>query len=318
MGIYDKLLRGQIMSVDPVRNLCTVLVSDALSEVECSLIYPFVSGNSGIRFMPKGGEYVLVSFSPIGVPRIVGFMLPSKQIEVYEAEKDRIFLRKLDPGDVCIYTGENVSEIFLSDKGQVEIGAGITSAQFDAVRRAIEFISGMIRWTLLSGVSLGAGYVIRNIAGMDQRFTGQVEFRVDVENATGKLASLKMGNVLDENGIPEIGDSGGMKLISLKSYLGIVPIGEIYFGAGGDVMIKGKTSVTVFAGVLNLGGVLAAYSSVRGEILVEIIQALIQQIVTALRVVDTSNPPVVEGVVASLQTLSGSLSSMLSPTVRII
>jgi len=319
VDIYNRVLHGRILSIDVVRCLCKVLLTDKAHTVTCQLCYPFVSGNSGIRFMPKGGEEVLVAFSPIGVPRIIGFVFPSSLQNTYAENEGTVLYRKLSPGDIVLYAGTGGAEIYLSDSGNVEIGSGVTAINLDTVRRSVEFVTGMIKWTMLSGVDLSAGYVVRNIAGTPQRFPGLVEYRVDVNNVTGRVAGLKMGDVIDDLGIPELGWAGLPKRFSLKSYLGILPIGEIYSDAGGGITVQANRDVSVVGGIVYLGTLAAAFSAVKGEVLVAQMQSLISAIASAFGFVQAKpgEDAALAGAIGQISALAGSLSTMLSVNVRV-
>lgn len=319
MDIYNRILSGKIMEVNAPKCTCKVQLTDISSTVECQLGYPFVSGNSSIRFMPKGGESISVGFTPMGVPKILSFFAPPEYLKLMQDIAGETFYRELNPGDIVLQAGPSGAEVYLEDNGNVSIGSGASIIQMDALRRAVEFITGMIRWTLLSGVDLSAGYVIRNIEGVEQRFPGLVEYRVEVNNVTGKVSGLKMGDIVDELGVPEIGLQGLTKNFSWKSYVGLIPVGEVYADKGGGITVQGSRDVTIVGGVVYLGTLAAAFSAVKGETLVLQIQQLITAVTTALNLCQAKpgEDAALAAAIGGISAISATLPTVLSPTVRV-
>lgn len=318
IDLYDRLLIGQILSVDPVSNTCSVNLLDKAKEISCHLGQPFISANAGIRFMPVGGETVVLGISPAGAPTIVGFILDPHLIELWKNDALRnedereLYNRDLKPGDIRLYTGNSGAEVYLSSTGRVEICSGMAIVSLDNLRHAVEFISNNVKYSLLSGVNMNSGFVTRTIAGVEQRIPGMVEYNLEVEKLTGKVAKLQMGDVINDYGIPEVGATTLGKTFSLKTYAGIVPIGEIYMDLAGETVISGTT--------IRLGGMLSSFSLVRGETLATIITQLVTAITTAFGATQAKEgmDAVITGAIAQMTSTLSLLPTILSPTVKVL
>jgi len=318
INLYDRLLFGKISSVDPVTNTCLVKLLDKSKEITCFLGIPFMSANAGIRFMPVGGETVVLGINPAGVPTIVSFILDPDLVKLWESDDAKpedereLYKRNLKPGDIRLYTGNSEAEVYLSSDGRVEVCSGMAVVSLDSLRHAVEFISNTVKWSLLSGVNMNAGFITREIAGVEQRIPGMVEYNLEIEKVTGKIASLKMGDVVNDYGVPEVGVLSLPKTFSLKTYAGIVPIGEVYMDLSGEVVVSGTT--------IRLGGVLSSFSLVRGETLVTIITQLVNSIITAFGATQAKEgmDSVILNSIASMTSTLAILPTVLSPTVKVL
>jgi len=320
VDIYNRLIRGHITSVDINKNTCTVLSADKSGEYECYLSHPFISSTSGIRFAPRGGETVLVSFSAIGVPTIVGFILEQQKIEAQRANKDKVFFRELKSNELVIYGGATGdSEIYIDQNGNIQIGAGVSVLNLDPFRRTIDFITGSLRGSTLNGVNVDMGNVIREIAGQTQVIPETVEFRAHVETKDLSVVDVKFGNVITDSGIPDVSSRALPKVFSLVTYAGIVKLGEIYVDQGGLIEVTSTNQLSIDAPLIQLGGNLALSSLVKGEVLNSQLTEIINILIEALGALKPKEgfESVPATLITQLTTLLGQIPLNLSSSVKV-
>lgn len=319
---YDRILTGQIISVSSINNNCIVRLPEITDEMEVPLSYPFVSTTSGIRFMPNVGDVVQIGFNTQLVPRIIGFemSLAKYQGNLELDQQGKTWFRKLNPGDVLIYGGRSDSELYISSNGEVSLGSGVNVLSLDAIRRSIDVICGSFRLETLNGVTVRGGSTYRIVppSTIEQVIPERVEFAFDINGLTGKIVDMKAGNVLDSLGIPEVG-VGGPKLFSLKTYVGAIPVGEIYMDALTTV-ITNQASVDIDAPVIRLGGIIAVQPAVLGTQLTTLLTTITNQVIILAGAVEPRNgqEAVVAGVIAQLQALVPTINTILSSKVTLI
>ena len=316
---FDKITRGQILAVNPLSNKCLLRLSEIVDEVEAELTYPFISSLSGIRFMPRVGDTVLVGYTSGLVPKIIGFELMPNQNEtsIELSNTGQQWYRKLNPGDLVIYGGRGDSELFISSNGEVSLGSGVNVLSLDAIRRSIDGLCGSFRLESLNGVTIKGGNVYRTIPPqpIEQVVPNTVEFAFDINSLTGKIVEMKAGNVLDDLGVPEVG-VGGPKLFSLKTYAGVIPVGEIYMDSLTTV-IKNEAVVNLDAPIIRLGGVVAIQPAVLGTNLTTLLTTLVNQVIILAGSVEprSGQEAAVAGVITQLQALVPTINSILSTKV---
>ena len=316
---YDKILIGQITAVDAELNRVNVIIPEITDEMIVPLSFPFVSSMSGIKFMPRSGDQVLLGFSSHIEPRILGYVLDANLDKINKEmnTKGLNFYRTLDPGDVLIYGGRGETELFLSNDGFLQLGSGVNSIKLDTLRRCIEAYCGTFELNTYNGVTAVGGTVQRTMPGstIPQTIPGMVEFGFTIQGLTGKLVEMKAGNVVDDLGIPEAGDTG-LKAFSLKVYAGVVPIGELYF----DGLTMGVTApnLDLDCGLIKLGGVLAVSPAVLGTPLAALLNSILANMVSLCGAVmpkDSSGATTIALVTAQLTSLIGQIPTILSEAV---
>lgn len=316
---YTKILTGQIISVSTLNNSCLVRIPEITDEMEVPLSYPFVSTTSGIRFMPNVGDNVQLGFNTQLVPRILGFEmnLTKYQGNLQLDQQGKTWFRRLNPGDVLLYGGRGDSELFISSNGEVSLGSGVNVLSLDAIRRSIDGLCGSFRLESLNGVTIKGGNAYRTVPPqtIEQVVPNAVEFAFDINSLTGKIVDMKAGNVLDDLGVPEVG-VGGPKLFSLKTYAGVIPVGEIYMDSLTTV-IKNEAVVNLDAPIIRLGGIVAIQPAVLGTNLTTLLTTLVNQVIILAGSVEprSGQEAAVAGVITQLQALVPTINTILSTKV---
>ena len=306
--IYNRIMTGQIIGItlkEGLRCSCLVRLVEKPEDVSIELGYPFVSISSGIRFVPRVGDKVLVGWSPNLVPYIIGFLL--SDIEGKYDKVDLLFLKKLNQGDIVLYSGLGETEVLLSSNGYLNLGSGVSIIRLDSLRRAIDFVSSFIRSRTLNGVDMCYGRVVRDIAGQEVSIPDMVEFFVGVEKQTGEVVELKIGDVVNKLGVPDVN-----KLFSLSVQVANVPVSEVYIEKTGAIDLYTNTFI-------RLGGVLAVHPVIKGDVLVNLLKSIfstIDDIFSCFKVKDGMEVVLAMNKI-KLNGLVDSLSTSLSSSVMV-
>ena len=306
--IYDRIMTGQIIGItlkEGLRCSCMVRLVEKPEDVTIELSYPFVSISSGIRFVPRVGDKVLVGWTPNLVPYIIGFLLGD--IEDKFDKVDLLFLKELNQGDIVLYSGLGETEVLLSSKGYLNLGSGVSLIRLDSLRRVIDFISSFIRSRTLNGVDMRYGRVVRDIDGQEVSIPNMVEFFVGVEKQTGEAVELKIGDVVDKLGVSDVS-----KLFSLNVQVANVPISEIYIEKTGAINLYNNNFI-------RLGGVIAVHPIIKGDVLVGLLESIfstIDDIFSCFKVNEGMEAVLTMNKI-KLNSLVGSLSTSLSNSVMV-
>ena len=281
MDKYSKILMGQVLGVSAVTNTVMVRIPEITETVTIPLTYPYISSLSGIKFLPRVGDVVMLAYSPQLVPKILGYELMKAQHfgNQQNALDGKLHYRELEPGDILLYSGYGETEVFLSNQGVIQLASGVNIIKLDAVRGTIEGICRSYQMKTTNGIQANIGYVQRIIPPnlLPQGIPGTVAFELGILGLTGKIMEMKTGTVINDLGLPEVGANALPKVFSLKVFEGILPLGEIYMNQG----MLGLTSageVMIDAPLIQLGGLLAIHPAVRGDLLVTLLTTLITEV----------------------------------------
>jgi len=318
MEQYNRILVGSVVSVSYLTNRVTLSIPEITSDVVAPIAYPFVSLASGIRFLPRVGDSVLVGFGTQITPRILGYYLDDQQHQANLdlSRRGQCWYRSLEPGDIVIYSGSGETELFLSNSGLLRIGSGVNILSLDSLRRSIEGVCGSFNMSTLNGVSVAGGNPVRTLpsSNIPQVIPNMVALELAIQGMTGKVVEMKAGNVLDDLGVSEVGDTGP-KAFSLKVFAGAIPIGELYF----DPLTIGvkAPNLDLDGNTIRLGGLLAITPAVLGAPLVTLLTDMLTNLITLCGAVKAKEgmDSVVDLVEVNLQTLITTVAGILSERV---
>lgn len=310
---YDKVLSGVITAVDEINNMVNVRVPEVSDEFRVAISFPFVSFSSGIRFLPRVNDTVLIGFTPQYEPKMLGF---ENKLNVHQGNSDLAqsgvnLYRKLSPGELVLYGGSGASEIFLSNTGVVNISSGVNVINLDNLRRMIESTCGTFSVQTLPGASMRMGYCVRTLVPgqLETGVPGITEVNIGVNGLTGKIFEFKAGTaVIDDLGLPEVNPLGFPKQFSFKVLAGLIPIGEIY---------GGLDSVGIDAPIIRLGGLLAVNHVALGEPLAVLLNSLLAQLITLCGAVEAKSgqSATITAVAAQITALLATVPTILSTKV---